>query len=252
MLLGAGARDVGAKLRLICPRALLAAACAIALGACSLDELPNAAAPPAPRGASVAFESIDGLPPGAFHQLVQDLNNEAQTRQLAVVSRETSSAYRVRGYLSATAENDKTTIGWVWDVFDNDQHRALRIEGEESAKGGHRDAWTVADEAMLNRIARSSMEQLAAFLTSPEVAPSAPVASDEPKFTLASIKTFTPEAAGIFRIFESHADPVESAKAEPVAAAEPIAGPIPLPRRRPPAPAVVSANETLTLAAAQR
>ena len=31
-----------------------------------------------PRGASVAFESIDGPPPDQFRQLVQNLNDEAQ------------------------------------------------------------------------------------------------------------------------------------------------------------------------------
>jgi hypothetical protein len=137
-------------------------------------------------------------------------------------------------------------------VFDGDQHRALRIEGEETAEGGHRDVWAAADEAMLNRIARSSMEQLTAFLTSPEVAPSAPTASDQPQFTLAGMKAFSPEAAGIFRIFESHADPVESARAEPAPAVEPIAEPVPLPRRRPPSPAVISGRETITLAASRR
>jgi hypothetical protein len=61
----------------------------------------------------------------------------------------------------------QTTVSWVWDVFDQDEHRALRISGEETAKGRPRDAWAAADDAMLGRIARSSMDQLAAFLTGP-------------------------------------------------------------------------------------
>jgi len=87
-----------------------------------------------PRGATVAFESIDGPPPGQFHELVQALNTEAQTRRLAVLSRESPSAYRVRGYLSAKVVKRETTISWVWDVFDGDDRRALRIAGEETAK----------------------------------------------------------------------------------------------------------------------
>jgi hypothetical protein len=47
-----------------------------------------------------------------------------------------------------------------------EQNRALRISGEETTRGKHRDAWTVADYATLQRIARSSMNQLATFLTS--------------------------------------------------------------------------------------
>ena len=107
-----------------------------------------------PRGATVAFESIDGPPPGQFHKLVHDLNDEAQTRRLAVISRESPSAYRVRGYLAAKVVQKQTTISWVWDVFDQDDHRALRITGEETAKGRHRDAWAAADDDMLRRIAQ--------------------------------------------------------------------------------------------------
>ena len=102
-----------------------------------------------PRGASVAFDTIDGPPPGQFRKLVQDLNSEAQSRRLAVMSRESPSAYRVRGYIAAKQANGHTTISWVWDVFDRDQHRALRINGEETVKGKHRDAWAAADDAML-------------------------------------------------------------------------------------------------------
>ena len=114
---------------------LLAACCAMALAACNPDNRPGALAGQ-PRGATVAFESIDGLPPGQFHELVQALNNEAQTRRLAVMSRESPSAYRVRGYLAAKVAKRETTISWVWDVFDGDDHRALRIAGEETAKSG--------------------------------------------------------------------------------------------------------------------
>ncbi len=141
-------------------RPLLAAAGVMALAGCGPDGQPgpNAAQP---RGASVAFESIDGPPPAQFRKLVDNLNEEAQARRLAVASRESPSAFRVRGYLAAKTAKGETTVSWVWDVFDGDQHRALRITGEESVKGRHRDAWTVADDAMLQRIARSSMDQLA-------------------------------------------------------------------------------------------
>ena len=228
-----------------CVSRLVAAFCAMALAACSPDDRPGALTDQ-PRGATVAFESIDGLPPGQFRELVQALNNEAQTRRLAVMSRESPSAYRVRGYLAAKVAKRETTISWVWDVFDRDDHRALRIAGEETAKGRHRDAWSAADDAMLRRIAGSSMGQLAAFLTSPEVAPSTP--DTEPRMALAGTQDSSPEAAGIFRIFLPNADPAPiDAAAVPAATA---AGPVPLPPRRPPSDATVSARETLTLAAA--
>jgi hypothetical protein len=174
------------------PGVFLAVACAMALAACNPEDRPGASASQ-PRGATVAFESIDGPPPGQFHELVQALNNEAQTRRLAVISRESPSAYRVRGYLAAKVTKRETTISWVWDVFDRDDRRALRITGEEIAKGRQRDAWSAADDEMLARIARSSMDQLAAFLTSPEVAPGTP--DSEPRMVVAGTHVSSPEAA---------------------------------------------------------
>jgi len=154
-------------------RPLVAGACVVTLAGCGPDGAPGPMAG-LPRGATVAFESIDGPPPVQFAKLVHDLNTEAQTRQLAVTSRDTPAAYRVRGYLAAQVAKGATTISWVWDVFDQDQRRVLRISGTESEKGRHSNAWSLADDAMLARIAHSSMEQLAAFLTSPSTAPSAP------------------------------------------------------------------------------
>jgi len=229
----------------------LAAVGAMALAGCNHDGQPGMAAQP--RGATIAFESIDGPPPGQFRTLVQNLNDEAQARRLAVISRESPSAYRVRGYLAAKVAKGQTTIAWVWDVFDNDERRALRISGEETANsralGRLSDAWSVADDAMLRRIARSSVEQLASFLTSPEIAPNAPAASGEPQLASIGSRDSSPESVGIFRIFHANADPVATETAEAPMAAGDNAGPVPLPRRRPTQDAAVSALERLTLAA---
>ena len=234
---------------------VLAAACAMVLAGCTHDgQLSLSAAQP--HGATVAFESIDGPPLAQFHTLVQNLNDEAQTYRLAVISRETPSAYRVRGYLAAKVVKGQSTIAWVWDVFDGDERRALRISGEETANsrtlGRHRDAWTAADDAMLRRIAHTGMEQLAAFLTSPEAAPSTPATPGEPQIAFIGLRDLSPEAAGIFRIFRANADPVQAETVAVPAGADDNAGPVPLPRRRPAPDAAVSARETLTLAASSQ
>jgi hypothetical protein len=233
---------------------VLAAACATTLAGCSIEGRPGLSAAQ-PRGATVAFESIEGPPPAQFHTLVQNLNDEAQIRRLAVISRETTSAYRVRGYLAAKVVKGQTTIAWVWDVFDGAERRALRINGEETAKGPYRDAWTAADDAMLRRIARSSVEQLAAFLTSPEISSNGlgtPPAPSEPPVATIEERNASPEAAGIFRIFRANADPVPAESAETPAAVDKNADQVPMPRRRPAPEAAVSARQTLTLAAASR
>ena len=151
-------------------RASWVIAAALALAGCNHNGTPTASLAP-PQGATVAFEIIDGLPPAQFERLVRNLNDEAQTRRLAVMSRESQSTYRVRGALTVTVDKRHTTVAWTWDVFDGDQRLAFRISGDETTKVRHRDAWDAADDAMLQRIANSSMEQLAAFLAAPAAPP---------------------------------------------------------------------------------
>ena len=198
------------------------------LAACKQD-VPSHVALQQPRGATVAFDTIDGPPRSQFQTLVQKLNDEAQSRRLAVVSREGTSAYRVRGALTATVKQGQTTIAWNWDVFDGAEQRVLQIKGEEAATQPTRhveEAWKAADEAMLKRIAQASMDQLSAFLTSPEVAPNAPAASAQ----AALMDDSSPEAAGIFRIYRANADPLPAAAAKAATSAG-----TPLPEKRPPA-----------------
>jgi|KBSMisStaDraftv2_1062788.scaffolds.fasta_scaffold118166_2 hypothetical protein len=161
----------------------------------------------ASSGSTLAFESIDGPPPEVFRKLVANLNDEAGARQIAVVSRSGSATYRVRGYVSAQVERDKTTFAWVWDVYDTDKRRTLRIAGEEPAvvSGRRRDAWAAADEQVLRRMARDGMERIAGFLNASEPAPTA---QPEPSFvTLVSGRDDSPEGAGIFRVFSSPDQP---------------------------------------------
>jgi hypothetical protein len=220
----------------------LAFAAALPLAGCQTEKEASMAAAQ-PRGATVAFESIDGLPQDRFHTLVQDLNGEAQLRRLAVLPREQPTAYRVRGYFAAAVEQGRTTVSWVWDVFDQNQRRATRISGSEDARSGK--AWDVADDAMLQRIARASMEQLAAFLNAPDAAPAAPAPVDEPRLALTTDDS-TPEAAGIFRIPHADGHSVATGMAPKRAAAR-----VPLPPKRPGERSAAAQPATL-LAAATR
>src|SRR5262249_12267300 len=223
-------------------RVLLIAACALALGGCNNDNQVVSIAQP--HGASVAFDSLDGLPPGQFQKLVQNLNDEAQTRHLAVISREQPSAYRVRGYLAVKVSKHQTTVALVWYVLAREAHRPLRISGEEPRKVKRRAAWAAADDAMLQRIAHTSMEQLAVFLTSPEVAPGAFPAAPEAQVAMEGPHEASPEASGIFRISRPQADPISTNAAE---TAVDVDAPAPLPRRRPHPPSAISEREPVTL-----
>src|SRR5215813_14366984 len=244
---GLGRRTTGELRRVGCLGSLLTVVCALALAGCNPDNQGLSAAQP--RGATVAFDSLDGLPPGQFQKLVGDLNEEAQSRRLAVISREQSSAYRVRGYLAVKVTKHQTTVAWVWDVFDQDEHRALRISGEETAKVRHRDAWAAADDVMLQRIAHTSMEQLAAFLTSPNVAPGALPPAAEAQVAMDSPHESSPEAAGIFRISRPQADPISTDAAETASDDD---APAPPPRRRPHPPSASLERDKVALAAPSR
>jgi hypothetical protein len=141
-------------------------------------------------GATVAFESIDGPPPQVFDRMVGVLDSESKLRNLQVVSREGSASYRVKSYLAAQVSRGQTTIAWVWDVYDRNQQRALRLSGEEPAGRAGRDAWASADDLVLRRIAQAGFSGLTGMIngTAPADAPPSPapgghgpaVASAEP------------------------------------------------------------------------
>jgi hypothetical protein len=129
----------------------------------------------AAREASIAFESIDGLPRDVSQRLTRDLDEEASARQIVVVPAGAKAAYRMRGYVAAHAEGPTTSIAWAWDVYDAELHRAFRLSGQEraGATAGTGRNLAAADDALLRRIARAGMEQLADFLASAPV-PAAP------------------------------------------------------------------------------
>jgi hypothetical protein len=168
----------------------LSIAAGFALAGCSSSGFPGALSGAGAGGQTVAFESIDGPPETVFKTLVQQLNQEAQARQVSVVSREAAAQYRIRGYVAAHVQGKKTTISWVWDIYDTERQRAMRLTGEEVGTSG-RAAWNAADEQVLNRIARDGMSRLAAFLANPEITPSAPPAQTPPNVA------FMPAQSGI-------------------------------------------------------
>jgi hypothetical protein len=111
-------------------------------------------------GPTITFESIDGPPPQVFDRMVSVLDSESKLRSLAIVSRDAPAAYRVRSYLSAQVVHGRTVIAWVWDVYDRDQQRALRLSGEEPAGKGGRDPWAAADDLVLRKIAQAGLSGL--------------------------------------------------------------------------------------------
>lgn len=161
------------RARFVC-RGVFAALLAACAAGCTTSSTSNASlSVSGSSGPSVAFESIDGPPVGVFNRLVEYVSSEAQSRNVAIASREGAANYRVRGYLAAQVVRGRTYISWVFDVYDDVKVRALRIRGEEAGGRAGADAWSIADDAMLRRIARTSMDRLTAFLRNPD-APAGP------------------------------------------------------------------------------
>jgi hypothetical protein len=154
--------------------ALLALLCGLA-GCASGGSGSNSFAMASGGGATVTFESIDGPPPQVFDRMVNLLDSESKLRNVAIVSRETAAAYRIRSYLAAQVSRGRTTIAWVWDVYDRDQQRALRLSGEEPAGKAGRDAWAAADDVVLRRIAQAGLTGLSGMIngTAPSDVPAA-------------------------------------------------------------------------------
>jgi hypothetical protein len=123
-------------------------------------------------GSTVAFESIDGPPPQVFDRMVSVLDSESKLRNLSIVSREGGASYRVRSYLSAQVVRGRTVIAWVWDVYDSNQQRALRLSGEEPGGKSGRDAWAAADDLVLRKIAQAGFSGLSSMINgTPDAAP---------------------------------------------------------------------------------
>jgi hypothetical protein len=173
-------RDAGSAPRALRAALLLALLCGLgsALGGCASGGPASNAFASAGGGATVAFESIDGPPPQVFDRMVNLLDSESKLRNVAVVSRDGSASYRIRSYLAAQVSRGRATIAWVWDVYDRDQQRAIRLSGEEPAGKAGRDAWAAADDVVLRRIAQAGLTGLSGVIngTAPADMPASPPA----------------------------------------------------------------------------
>jgi hypothetical protein len=183
------------------PRAALAALLLVAcgLGGCaSGGSAGGSFAMASGGGPTVAFESIDGPPPQVFDRMVGVLDSESKLRNLSIVSREGGASYRVRSYLSAQVSRGRTTIAWVWDVYDRDQQRALRLSGEEPAGKAGRDAWAAADDLVLRKIAQAGLSGLSGMIngTAPSDAPPPAPAPGRRGPAVASAETSAPVSNG--------------------------------------------------------
>lgn len=139
---------------------------ALVLGACS-DVPPPSAAVSQPAG-PVAFEPVTGMPDTKAAELAAALGHRAVGHNLVVVAgSDPKLRYRMKGHLSASASPERTTISFVWDVFDKDNERVHRFEGiQHAAAGGASDPWGSVTPEAIDSIANATAAELARFLSS--------------------------------------------------------------------------------------
>ncbi|MDF2812075.1 MAG: hypothetical protein K0S56_3106 [Microvirga sp.] len=141
---------------------LLTAALVAGLAACQTS---GSSMSGSPEGVPIALESIDGPPTQIRTALIGELNTAASHRKVDLVEATAQARYRVRGYLSAeTADGGGTKVAYVWDVFDSQNKRATRLSGTSPVLVSYTSLSSL-DKETLARLANSSMDEIAEFLS---------------------------------------------------------------------------------------
>jgi hypothetical protein len=102
------------------------------------------------RGGTLALESVEGLNEPAKATLANAVASQGSARSIALVGRGEPSPYRVKAYLAPSGPQ----VSYVFDVFDNANRRALRVQGEEVMSS------STLDDATASRIAARSLDQM--------------------------------------------------------------------------------------------
>lgn len=109
---------------------------------------------PAATSGTISFTPVIGAPVDAVQPLSRRLGAEAKNHGLTILQTTSSeSDHILKGYFSAYADGDKTTVAFVWDVLDSSGTRLHRIRGQEVAQGTASDPWDVVQPATMETIA---------------------------------------------------------------------------------------------------
>lgn len=175
---------------------VIAVAASLALAGC-ITTGTTTVSPTAAEGATIIFESIDGPPRPVSTRLARSLDQEAAARRLVVVTRGGQALYHIRAYLAANNEGGATSLAWAFDVYDAERKRAFRLNGEERAAGSAQGgSWNAASDAMLHRIASTSIDQLMTFIAADRTGPTAAAAPARGPALAGIVGDSLPAAAG--------------------------------------------------------
>jgi hypothetical protein len=114
----------------------------------------------APSKGSIRFLPIIGAPVQAVTPLSKELGASARANGLTIKGSSDQTAEHVlKGYLSAFADGQKTTVIYVWDVLDNAGARLHRIQGQETVPGKAADAWTSVPPELMQQIGNATIAE---------------------------------------------------------------------------------------------
>jgi hypothetical protein len=137
----------------------------LALGGCQEvgfeASVPSRMAP----GIPISVEAVEGPPDAVQSAFSAAFAQAAANHEVTIVDAGQAARFRLKGYLTAdTAQDGKTALTYVWDVFDAANRRAQRVTGVEVTAGDPADPWSHVDDRALQRVAGKSMDGIADFL----------------------------------------------------------------------------------------
>lgn len=122
----------------------------------------NSPGPASSRPITVAFAPVTGIDPGASNALADGLSASAAENGIALSpSGDASARYTLKGYLSAVAEAQGTTVVYVFDVLDGAGSRLHRIQGTENSPGN--GGWSTVRPETMKRIAARTLAELSTW-----------------------------------------------------------------------------------------
>ena len=72
---------------------------------------------------------------------------------------------RIKGYASLWTRKRQATLSWVWEVFDSNGERVLRVAGDEKDGTEGRDAWRSSFSICCSRRRCACMVRLGSLKT---------------------------------------------------------------------------------------
>ena len=150
----------------------------LALAGCQEVGFEASVPPRMAPGIPIAVEAIEGPPAEVTSALNAAFAQAAADHQVTVVDDAQAPRFRLKGYLTASAAQDgKTALAYVWDVFDASNRRAQRVTGTRRWRAIPPNPWSNVDDKALQRLAGKSMDGIADFLASAAGASPASMAS---------------------------------------------------------------------------